>query len=217
MSEDPLQRMRIVFSVGEEAKYISHLDLLRAWERILRRAEVPLAYSQGFNPHPRLVIAMPLPVGCTGAMEVVDAYLYEPLPPVALSQMLQAQMPPGLAATAAHEVDLHGPAMPSVIRHAVYRMLLEGVAYQEVAERAHDFMARDHVQVVFRHKTFDLRPLVGRLEAEEEDGHVTLQAVLVRLPSGRIGRPDVLLETLGLDAYARRIHRSYIAFDEPHV
>jgi radical SAM-linked protein len=217
VSEDPLQRVRIVFSVGEEVKYISHLDLLRAWERILRRAEVPLAYSQGFNPHPRLVIAMPLPVGCTGAMEVVDAYLYEPLPPLALSQTLQAQMPAGLAVTAVHEVDLRGPAMPSVIQHAVYRMLLEGVAYSEVAERARDFMARERVEATFRGKTFDLRPLVGRLDAEAEDGQVALEAVLMRLPSGRIGRPDVLLETLGLDAYARRIHRSYIAFDEPHV
>ena len=53
-----VHRMRIRFSVGETIKYISHLDLLRAWERILRRAGVPLAYSKGFNPHPRIVIAM---------------------------------------------------------------------------------------------------------------------------------------------------------------
>jgi radical SAM-linked protein len=215
MSEDALQRTRIVFSVGERCKYISHLDLLRAWERILRRAEVPLAYSQGFNPHPRLVIAMPLPVGCTGAMEVIDAYLYEAMTPLSLLDALQAQMPPGLAVTAAEEVDLRGPALPSAIQYAVYRMQLEGVAYDEVTERARDFMAREQLEVTFRRKTFDLRPLVGRLEAQAEDGQVALEAQLMRLPSGRIGRPDVLLKALALSEYARRIHRAHIAFDVP--
>jgi radical SAM-linked protein len=164
-----------------------------------------------------LVIAMPLPVGCTGAAELIDAYLYKPLPPVALLDALQAQMPPGLAVTAAHEAALRGPALPSVIQYAVYRIQLEDVACAEVAERARDFMAREHVEVSFRRKTFDMRPLVGRLEAEAEEGQVALEAVLMRLPAGRMGRPDVLLEALGLAEYARRIHRAHIAFDVPAV
>ena len=215
MSEGQLQRMRIVYAVGEAVKYISHLDLLRAWERILRRAGLPLAYSHGFNPHPRLVIAMPLPVGCTGAHEVIDAYMYEALKPAALLEALDGQMPPGLAAVAAAEVELRGPAMPSVIAHAVYRIALQGVAYEEVGARARALLARERVEVTFRRKTFDLRPLVGRLEVEAGEGEVALEAVLLRLPSGRIGRPDVLLEALGLAAYARRVHRARIGFDVP--
>jgi radical SAM-linked protein len=215
MSEDQLQRIRIVYAVGEAVKYISHLDLLRAWERILRRAEVPLAYSHGFNPHPRLVIAMPLPVGCTGAHEVIDAYLDGPMTATALMEALDGQMPEGIAAIAAHEVDLRGPALPSVVQHAVYRMALEGVAYAQVAARAQDLMARERAQVTFRRKTFDLRPLVGRMEVGIEDGEVVLEAVLLRLPSGQIGRPDVLLEALGLAEHARRIHRAQIGFDVP--
>jgi radical SAM-linked protein len=163
------------------------------------------------------VIAMPLPVGCTGAMEMVDAYLYEPLAPLVLLNALQAQMPAGLSATAAHEVELRGPALPSAIEYAVYRMQLEGVAYAEVVERARDFMARERMEVTFRRKTYNLRPLVGQLGAETEDGQVALEAMLMRLPSGQIGRPDVLLKTLGLSEHARRIHRARIAFNIPTV
>ncbi len=217
MSEDRLQRMRIVYAVGEAVKYISHLDLLRAWERILRRAELPLAYSHGYNPHPRLVIAMPLPVGCTGAHEVIDAYFYEPVTATELSQMLDGQLPQGLVVVAAAEVDLRGPAMPSAITHAEYRIALQGVEYADVAERVRDFVARERVQVTFRRKTFDLRPLVGRLEAEAGDGEVALEAMLLRLPSGRIGRPDVLLEALDLAEHARRTHRAQIGFDVPVI
>lgn len=215
MSEGQLQRMRIVFSVGEAVKYISHLDLLRAWERILRRAELPLAYSHGYNPHPRLVIAMPLPVGCTGAREVIDAYLYEAVAPASLMQALDGQMPHGMAAVAAGEVDLRGPAMPSAITDAEYRVALQGVRYDDVAARARDFLARERVPVTFRHKSFDMRPLVARLDAEAGEEESILETVLLRLPSGRIGRPDVLLEALGLAAHARHIHRERIGFDVP--
>ena len=217
MNEDRLQRMRIVYSVGEAVKYISHLDLLRAWERILRRAEVPLAYSHGYNPHPRLVIAMPLPVGCTGAQEVVDAYLYEPMTPAALLEALDGQTPEGIAVVAAREVGLGGPALPSVIEHAVYRIALDGVREADVERRTAELMGHQRLEVTFRRKTYDLRPLVGSLHVAEEGGEVVLEAELLRLPSGRIGRPDVLLEVLGLLAHARCICRARIAFDVPQV
>jgi radical SAM-linked protein len=217
MSEDRLQRMRIVYAVSEAVKYISHLDLLRAWERALRRAGVPLAYSHGYNPHPRLVIAMPLPVGCTGAQEVVDAYLYEPMTPAALLKTLDRQMPEGIAVVAAREVDLRGAALPSVIEHAVYRIALDGVREADVERRAAELMGRQRLEVTFRRRTYDLRPLVGSVHVAEEGGEVVLEAVLLRLPSGRIGRPDVLLEALGLLAHARCIHRARIAFDVPQV
>ncbi|MFQ5886684.1 MAG: TIGR03936 family radical SAM-associated protein, partial [Anaerolineae bacterium] len=57
------QRIRITFSKGEEIQYISHLDMMRLWKRTLRRANLPLAYSKGFNPQPKISIAAPLPVG----------------------------------------------------------------------------------------------------------------------------------------------------------
>jgi len=75
------QRLRITFAKGSALKYISHLDLTLAWERTLRRAEIPLAYSQGYNPQARLQLASGLPLGYTGSAEVMDVMLTESMPP----------------------------------------------------------------------------------------------------------------------------------------
>ena len=70
-----MQRLRVTFSRGEELKYLSHLDVMRLWERALRRADLPLAYSQGFSPHAKISIAAPLPLGVTGERELMDIVL----------------------------------------------------------------------------------------------------------------------------------------------
>ena len=66
-------RLRIVFAKTEAMRYTSHLDLHRTWERTIRRANLPLAYSQGYNPHPRINLASALPLGFTSDCEVVEA------------------------------------------------------------------------------------------------------------------------------------------------
>ncbi len=67
-----MQRLRTSFSRGEELKFLSHLDLMRLWERAFRRAGISLASSEGFTPHPRISLAAPLSVGTTGQAELMD-------------------------------------------------------------------------------------------------------------------------------------------------
>jgi radical SAM-linked protein len=215
MSERALSRMRIHFAVEEPVKYISHLDLLRAWERILRRAGVPVAYSQGYNPHPRIVIAMPLPVGCTGEAEVLDVLLEEALAPADLLSAVEPTLPIGISARSAETVALKGPALPSQIAYAVYEIALVGVGHAGAQRRAADLMQRDALEVEFRRKRFDLRPLIGALTAYMDRGQVSLEAKLLCDTTGRIGRPDVLLDALDLTPYARAVHRVQIAFRAP--
>jgi radical SAM-linked protein len=177
---------------------------------------MPVAYSQGFNPHPRLTIAMPLPVGCTGEREVIDILLDEPLPPEEMMASLEPVLPRGISVVEVDEVLLKDPALPSLISKARYEITLAGLPRAEVEERVAELMDRDTFQVVFRRKTFDLRALIGSLVTRPADaqdgGTVTLEATLLRNSKGRIGRPDVLLEALGLSAYARRVHRTHIVF-----
>ncbi|MCL2281064.1 MAG: TIGR03936 family radical SAM-associated protein, partial [Dehalococcoidia bacterium] len=82
-----MNRLRIRFRRGEEIKYISHLDLIRVWMRAFRRAGVELAYSEGFNPHPRLSLAAPLALGVIGLSELIDVYTVKPLSGHALVSM----------------------------------------------------------------------------------------------------------------------------------
>jgi radical SAM-linked protein len=206
--------MRVVFREDDPVKYISHLDLLRAWERILRRAGLPLAYSLGYNPHPRITIAMPLPVGCTGEREMLDVVLYEACSPGALLDALAPALPVGISVVEAYPVPLKDPPLPTLVSHVLYRIRLEGIAVEAVEQCARELMSREMLSVTFRRKTFDMRALVGALAVHEEQAGPVLVATLLRSQAGRLGRPDVLLDALGLSAHARRVHREQIVLEK---
>lgn len=211
--ERVLHRRRIVFSRGEAVKYVGHLDLMRAWERILRRARAPLAYSQGFNPHPRLTLALPLPVGCTGEVEELDLLLTEPLPPESLADCLRPVMPPGIQVGQVYAVDLHAPARPSCVRRVDYRVALDGVPVEAVRRAVDDLLSQDQVQIEFQRKRYDLRPLIDGLSVADQEGQVAIEMALFCDAQGRIGRPDAVLAALGLSASMRAMHRRRILFD----
>ena len=216
MSERSRCRIQITFREEDPVKYISHLDLIRAWERILRRAGMPVAYSQGFNPHPRITVAMPLPVGCTGEREVIDVLLDEPLSTAQVIVSLEPALPPGISVVEARHVPLADPPLPSLICEAHYQLTLTGISRAVVEQRVAELMGRKECPVEFRRKTYDLRPLIRSLTVCGAGDGVTLEAALLRDPRGRIGRPDVLLQALDLSEYARRLHRTRIVF-APHA
>ncbi len=87
------QRLRITFSQQGVLRYVGHLDVVRTWERALRRASIPLAYSEGFNPQPRLFFAAALPLGATGQREIVDVVLAESMAPEAFHARVQPHLP----------------------------------------------------------------------------------------------------------------------------
>ena len=135
MSEKQIQRLRVTYGKGEALKYISHLDLARTWERLFRRARLPLVYSQGFSPHPRFALAAALPVGVTGSAEVMDIWLAAPLPPEEVAARLAEQSPPGLTINRVWEAPLNLPSLQAAMRWADYRVTLD-------PERAPDDLAQ---------------------------------------------------------------------------
>lgn len=234
-------RLRILFRKEELVKYISHLDLLRAWERTLRRAGLPLAYSQGFSPHPKITIAMPLPVGCTGECEILDIIVVEPCSAQEAVDALKPVMPSSggktcISLVSVQEIPLNSPALAALFRQATYRITLSGISETEVERRVTDLIRQDKVPVEFRRKRFDLRPLIGSLQVGCTPAHTgseapvsepetlqtertrpptcLLKATLMRDDKGRIGRPDVLLQALGVSEHAQQIHRQEMVFDE---
>jgi len=88
--------IRIEFMRGEEVKFISHLDIMRTFERAVRRAGIPVAYSQGFNPQPVIVFGLPLSVGVTSLAEYADIELTEFMEPLELKNTLNNELPSGL-------------------------------------------------------------------------------------------------------------------------
>jgi hypothetical protein len=126
-------------------------------------------------------------------------------------------LPVGISVVSVEDVPLRGPALPSLISRAMYQVTLAGVAKEEIERRVTDLMQQETLKVQFRGKTVDLRPLIGSLTLCVQEGVTVLQAALLRNQSGRIGRPDVLLEALGLSAHLRRVHRTRIIFEMPSV
>ena len=88
-----LATYRIKYGRYDQVKYISHLDMLKLFARASRRCDLPVAYSEGFNPHPLFVFGMPIPVGTTSEAEYVDITLTVPMKPEVLMDQLNSAMP----------------------------------------------------------------------------------------------------------------------------
>lgn len=216
--ETPRQRLRVRFSKGEPLKYISHLDLARTWERVFRRAGLPVAHSQGYNPRPRYQLAAALPVGVTGRAEYLDVWLTEALEPADLRARFQPCLPPGLEILDVEEVELRAPALQAQMRAAEYRAVVRS---QEptaaVAGRVQALLDAPSILRQRQHKgklqTYDLRPLVQTVAVEAGgDGEHVLTMRLQASPEGA-GRPDEVLKALGLALGQHRIERTNLCFE----
>ncbi len=111
----------LVYEKTDNAKYISHLDFVRAYNRAMRRAKLPVAFSEGFNPHPLLSFALPLPVGCTSRCELLEFRLTEELPADEIKQRLNAALPLGIKILSVHT----GKSRMKKLRYALYRVTPE--------------------------------------------------------------------------------------------
>ncbi len=112
-------RIRITFSKTGAMQYVGHLDLFRSWERTFRRAGMPLAYSLGFHPQPRLNLACALPVGFTSQCELLDAWL-DDYPFEQLQPAVTSALPPGLSIINLNSIAEHAPALQTQVLSAVY-------------------------------------------------------------------------------------------------
>src|SRR3972149_4559827 len=113
-----MQRPRIRFGRGQEIKFISHLDIMRLWERAFHRAQISLAYSEGFSPHPRISLAAPLPVGVTSEAELMDIFIAGMVSPHWFTAVVGQQLPPGIAILGVYQAGLTMPSLQSQVRYA---------------------------------------------------------------------------------------------------
>jgi radical SAM-linked protein len=210
------QRLRITFTKGENLRYISHLDLARTWERVLRRAGIPVAYSRGYHPHPKIVFAAALPVGCTGAAEVMDIVLSQPMPPRRVLRGLGPRLPDGLTAVDATPVYDRAPALPTLLHSAEYESVIAtNLSIDEAACQCQALLARESIARVYRNKSYDLRPLVDDLQVLRANArHLMLRMHLAAGERGT-GRPDEVLDELGWADFPHTCHRRRLQFCTP--
>ena len=208
-----MQRLRITFSRGEEVKYISHLDVMRLWERALRRAGIPMAYSQGFSPHPKISIAAPLPIGVTSDGELMDILLRKRVSPYYFIKVASEQLPRGIGIIRVEQVALTLPSLQSQIRQAEYQVeVAADKQVEEVEAVLRSFLAAKQFPWQHRRDTgvryYDLRPLVDRLWlVGGKDSWWTL-GMRLRTDSTATGRAEQVTAALGFPERPRSIHRT---------
>jgi radical SAM-linked protein len=210
------QRLRITFAKGENLRFISHLDLSRTWHRALRRAGIPVAYSKGYHPQPKIVFAAALPVGCTGEAEVVDIVLSQPMPPRRVLRGLARCVPDGLTAKDATPVYNRAPALPTLLQGADFESVIEtSSAIEELTRQCQALLARDSIPRTYRGKNYDLRPLVDSLTVLPVNAHHYLVRMQLAAGGRGTGRPDEVLNELGWAHYPHRCHRRGLCFAAP--
>jgi len=207
-------RLRITFAKTEAMRYTGHLDLHRTWERTLRRARLPLAYSQGFKPHPRIVLASALPLGCTSQQEVVDIWLEKQESLSEIATRLNQAAPPGLGIIEVNEVAPNLPSLPSQLEASVYLItFLDPIP--DLDSRLYQTNQAPEIPRVWRKKPYDLRALILDLQRlpDDENG---CQQILVKLAAreGATGRPEEVASVLGGESSKVRIHRTELIFLE---
>jgi radical SAM-linked protein len=215
---EAVQRLRITFSQSGALRYVGHLDVVRTWERGLRRAGVPLAYSAGFNPGPRLYFASGLPLGATGRAEIADVLLTEAMAPDAFLAAVAPHLPAGLALTQAEEAPLKTPALQGLLRASVWQVDVQSdQAPAALAGRIDALLAQEAIPAHKRRKgrdaSYDLRPLVLDLgyAGQPEPGWHRLHMTLRSEPSAT-GRADAVLAAMGLGDAVARIERVQLVF-----
>lgn len=148
-------RYWIKFAKAAELRFISHLDLMRAWQRTLRRARLPVAFSLGYNPHPRLSFASALPVGATSEAEYLDIFFTRLMDEADFSN-LQAVLPEGLQVLGWREVPHQVPALMSLVVAAQWHVPVTGQDTGSIATMISQVTARETLQVT--------RPVKGKKE-----------------------------------------------------
>jgi len=216
MSADPdiAQRLRIMFGKQGGLRFISHLDLIKVWERSLRRADLPVLYTKGFNARPRIQLALALPLGFTSECEYLDVFLREAVKVDGLSERLTSKCPTGLYVIAVEEVAPEAVSLEHEVERSSYEInFVDSINPEVLRSRVAKLLSQQTILKIEtnrrgRKSAYDLRALVFSLEVRDAN---TLVAQLATGTRGNL-RPDTLLQELELADRYTRIHRLRLYF-----
>jgi radical SAM-linked protein len=207
-------RIRITFAKQGALRYTGQLDLHKLWERAARRAELPLAYSQGFHPQPKINIAAALPLGFSSRCEVMDMKLEKEIPLDGLREKLQGTLPTGIQVLNVESADERAPVLQTQLVAAEYEVTLtESVDESELQRKVDSVLESESIIRERRGKKYDLRPLIeGLTPAPSPEGRGEKMLMRLAAREGATGRPEEVLDVLGIAFEETRIERTRLIF-----
>lgn len=176
----PVQRIRVQYAKRGRLRFTSHRDVSRAVERAVSRARLPIAFSSGFHPHPRISYAGASPTGAASEAEYLELAMAEVTDPDEVSERLDAVLPDGIDVVAA--VESPGGSLADRLEASQWLVDLPAVDPSVAARAVDQFLAQDSIEVERMTKKglrrFDCRAAVVSLAAREGDGGARLDLVL---------------------------------------
>ena len=203
-------KLRIRFTKVGRVRWTSHRDVARMWERALRRARVPLSYTEGFSPRPKLSFGLALPTGSESLAEYLDVSLDAPVAPAPLVGILGPLLPDGVDAVAAAVLPPGTASLQEDVSACRWEICVPDMDHGAL-DRVVDRVLRAEVLSVTRERkgrvvTDDLRPSVLALFSGPKAGGALLVAELATRPRGV--RPAELAQVMGVTfGPVRRTHQ----------
>jgi radical SAM-linked protein len=190
------------FEKAESVRWLGHLDILRAFERAVRRAELPIAFTLGFNPRVRINFASALSTGITGSVEPAVVELTDAMAPDEVSARLNNVLPPGIRVSGCTEIPEAGKRdLLNAFDHAEYSFVCaspDDYTEEQAQSAAAEMLAQSEIPITReregRTKTIDIRPLVVALKFEcinHENGRLTWSAVVSIGEAGNVKPGDL--------------------------
>ncbi len=215
----------IRFGKNDRLRYVSHLDLQRFMQRALNRTDLPIAWSQGFNPHPLMSFGSAMAMGWTSEYEVLEIRMAKEIDVMEIAKQMAAALPPDLPVIAARVLDDTKSAPMALVKAADYIVQIEGEAGSVICEQIPNYLAQEHVIAMRKTKTgekeADIRAMTYALRRAPEMDNV-LYARLA-LTEKATCKPDLLVKTLakmaGIEEEQEiRVHRvSLLGGDEDNL
>lgn len=206
--KQPAMRIRVTFAKKEAMRYTSHLDLHRAWERTIRRAGLPLAYSHGFNPRPKINLAAALPLGFTSECELIDIWLESQMPVDEINTALESAQPPGIEIIDIEDIQLDSPKLQKQVKSSEY-LVTFCETIPDLASRLQLLLDSDSVIRNRRGKDYDLRILIedAKYLSTNDEDHQQISLRLTTQDSAT-GRPDEVLAEMEVPFHTANINRT---------
>ncbi|MHC1785083.1 MAG: TIGR03936 family radical SAM-associated protein [Anaerolineaceae bacterium] len=213
---EPKARMRLTYATGGAIRYTGNLDLHRIWERAFRRARLPISYSNGFHPQPRLQLACALPLGMVSRQELADIWLNEVISPDRLREEMNKSLPVGVRITKVEEVDLKERPLQTRIQTAAYQVILDPPPSQvKLLEAIDSLLISAEIMRERRGKIYNLRPLIEKIEAAPFPDEPLQPSLIMVLAAreGATGRPEEVLSAMGIDPQIATIERTALSYE----
>jgi radical SAM-linked protein len=197
-----VQHLRLEYTKLGVARFASHRDFSRAFERALRRAEVPMAYSSGFSPHPRISYANAAPTSAESYAEYLDIAVLQILDPDAVARDLNEALPHGFRIT--RVIQARRPSLTELLQASEWTIDMGDVPAKVLAQTVDELLAADQVEVT-RHtkkgdRTFDVRPAIASAhvnDPQSDESQADSSQIWVRLRHGSpLVRPDDVVRAL---------------------